>query len=105
VQQKAWTLARFYDFLIARYQGDIHAVTGHVLVQPIDEFNRPAKADYGGMQRIPPSGPEVEELFAQWRDWLPTARRYLPAAPGLPGGVVVAPGRLAAQRVEDARHP
>lgn len=80
VQQKAWTLARFYDFLIARYQGDIHAVTGHVLVQPIDEFNRPAKADYGGMQRIPPSGQEVEELFAQWRDWLPTARRYLPAA-------------------------
>lgn len=80
VQQKAWALARFYDFLLARYQADVHAVTGHVLMQPIDEFNRPAKADYGGMQRIPPGEADVEEFFAQWRDWLPNARKYLPAA-------------------------
>ena len=25
VQHKAWALARFYDFLVLRYQGDIHA--------------------------------------------------------------------------------
>jgi site-specific recombinase XerD len=80
VQRKAWTLARFYDFLISRYQGDVHALTGHVLAQPIDEFNRPAKADYGAMVRIPPETSEVEEFFAAWAQWLPQARKYLPAA-------------------------
>src|SRR5213080_2467308 len=54
VQRKAWTLADFFGFLLVRYQGDIHALTGHVLVQPIDEFNRPAKAEYG-TPRVPPS--------------------------------------------------
>ena len=38
--------------MLARYQGDIHAITGHV-VQPIDEFNRPAKADYLAQLCIP----------------------------------------------------
>jgi integrase len=81
VQSKAWTLARFFDFLIARYQGDIHALTGVVLIQPIDEFNRPAKAGYGtGAQRIPPRDEEVEALFGAWRQALPQARKYLPAA-------------------------
>jgi site-specific recombinase XerD len=81
VQSKAWTLARFFDFLIARYQGDIHALTGVVLIQPIDEFNRPAKAGYGtSAQRIPPRDEEVEALFGAWRQALPQARKYLPAA-------------------------
>jgi len=79
VQARAWTLARFFDFLIGRYQGDIHRLTGWVLVQPIDEFNRPAKADYG-VGRVPPSDAEVETLFSQWRAALPAARKYLPAA-------------------------
>jgi site-specific recombinase XerD len=79
VQHKAWTLARFFDFLLARYQADIHALTGVVLVQPIDEFNRPAKADYGA-GRVPPAQDEVEALFSGWRAWLPSARKYLPAA-------------------------
>src|SRR6266545_4649016 len=35
VQHKAWTLAGFYDFLVARYQGDIHALTGCVVEQVI----------------------------------------------------------------------
>jgi len=43
-ESKAGTLARFFGFLIARYQGDIHALTGYVVVQPIDEFNRPASS-------------------------------------------------------------
>ena len=47
MQHKAWSLARFYDFLLLRYQGDIRRLTGHVVIQVIDEFNRPAKADYG----------------------------------------------------------
>ena len=79
VQHKAWSLARFYDFLLLRYEGDIQRLTGHVVIQVIDEFNRPAKADYGVM-RVPPAEDEVEELFAAWRAWLPTARKYLPAA-------------------------
>jgi site-specific recombinase XerD len=79
VQGKAWTLARFYDFLVVRYQGDVHALTGHVVVQPIDEYNRPAKADYG-IARIPPGEDEVEGLFGQWRQALPEARKFLPAA-------------------------
>lgn len=79
VQSRAWTLARFFDFVIARYQGDIHALTGCVVSQPIDEFNRPAKAQYGA-PRVPPADDEVEVLFAAWRAALPDARKYLPAA-------------------------
>lgn len=79
VQGKAWTLARFYEFLVVRYQGDIHALTGPVVLQPIDEYNRPAKADYG-IARIPPRKDEVEGLFGQWRQALPQARKFLPAA-------------------------
>lgn len=79
VQHKAWSLARFYDFLMVRYRGDVHAVTGCVVVQPIDEWNRPSKADYG-VGRVPPSTEEVEALFGAWREWLPEARKFLPAA-------------------------
>jgi len=81
VQHKAWALAQFFEFLIARYQGDIHALTRHVLIQPVDEYNRPAKADYG-QPRVPPSEEETERLFSAWRSALPAARKYLPAARG-----------------------
>ncbi|WP_228708051.1 tyrosine-type recombinase/integrase [Amycolatopsis keratiniphila] len=79
VQAKAWQLAQFFDFLITRYQGDLRALTGHVVTQPIDEFNRPAKAVYGA-PRVPPSQDEVDVLFGAWRLSLPDARKYLPAA-------------------------
>jgi len=79
VKDKAWTLARFYDFLLTRYQGDIHALTGAVLTQPIDEYNRPVKAEYG-VGRVPPPEEDVDALFAAWRRALPSARKYLPAA-------------------------
>jgi site-specific recombinase XerD len=79
VQQKACALRGFFEFLIARYQGDIHALTGHVVAQPIDEFNRPANPDYGAI-RVPPAEDEVEALFSAWREWLPGARKFLPAA-------------------------
>jgi site-specific recombinase XerD len=78
VQSKAWAVAQFFE-LLSRYQADIHALTGCVVVQPIDEFNRPAKADYG-TARVPPSSAEVEALFSAWRVSLPGARKYLPAA-------------------------
>lgn len=79
VQSKAWALAQFYEFALARYQGDVHALTGCVVVQPIDEFNRPRKADQAS-PRVPPPGEHVEALFGAWRDSLPDARKYLPAA-------------------------
>jgi site-specific recombinase XerD len=76
---KAIALASFYSFVIVRYQGDIHALTGWLVEQPIDEFNRPA--DVSAMRvRVPPSDAEIDELFAAWRAALPTARKYLPAA-------------------------
>jgi site-specific recombinase XerD len=79
VQGKAWTLGRFFDFLITRYQ-DIHALTGHVLVQPIDEFNRPANVDISGATRVPPRADEVESLFAAWAPAVRETRKFLPAA-------------------------
>jgi site-specific recombinase XerD len=78
--RKAGIVAAFFGFLIARYQGEIHALTGHVLVQPIDEFNRPVGVDTSGAARIPPLEHEVDALFSGWRDSLPLARKYLPAA-------------------------
>jgi site-specific recombinase XerD len=79
VQHKAWAIGHFFDFLVARYQGDIQALTGYVVGQVIDEFNRPPQSDYGAA-RVPPSDAEVEALFAGWREWLPQARKFLPAA-------------------------
>jgi site-specific recombinase XerD len=79
VYKKSLALAQLFDFLIARYQGDVHALTGHVLVQPIDEFNRSANPDYGST-RVPPSEDEVEALFAGWRSTITRSRKYLPAA-------------------------
>lgn len=79
VQNKAGSLSGFYDFLISRYQGDIHTLTGHVVGQPIDEHNRPAKADYGA-GRVPPAEDEVNVLFAAWGPWVMEARKFLPAA-------------------------
>ncbi|MEZ5098036.1 MAG: hypothetical protein R2731_19320 [Nocardioides sp.] len=79
VRGKAGSIARFFDFLQVRYQGDIHALTGVVVDQPIDEFNRPAKTGYGA-GRVPPPTEDVEALFTGWRASLPEARKYLPAA-------------------------
>lgn len=76
---KAGTIAQFYDFVIARYQGDIRALTGCIVEQPIDEFNRPPGRNQGEV-RVPPSDAEVDHLFTQWRGSVALARKYLPAA-------------------------
>jgi hypothetical protein len=68
---KAGTLAMFFEFVISRYQGDIHALTGFVVEQPIDEFNRQSGASLGKV-RVPPSDAEVDELFAKWRLSVPS---------------------------------
>jgi site-specific recombinase XerD len=79
VEAKAGALARFFEFMIARYQGDIHALTGVVVTQPIDEFNRPAST-WTRQVRVPPADAEIDQLFAGWRDALLDQRKYLPAA-------------------------
>jgi site-specific recombinase XerD len=76
---KALTLRQFYEFLAVRYQGDIHVLTGWVVGQPIDEFNRPAKTGGEGL-RVPPEQTEVAVLFDRWRESLADTRKFLPAA-------------------------
>jgi site-specific recombinase XerD len=76
---KAGMLAQFYDFVISRYQGDIHALTDCVVEQSIDEFNRQSGASLGKV-RVPPSDAEVDEFFGKWRLSVTEARKYLPAA-------------------------
>lgn len=76
---KAGVVALFFEFVITRYQGDIRALTGVIVEQPIDEFNRPPGASLGKV-RVPPSEAEVERLFTDWRSSIPGARKYLPAA-------------------------
>jgi site-specific recombinase XerD len=80
VAGKAAALAKFYDFLLRRYQGDIHALFDVVITQPIDEFNRPRSVAAATAARIPPRPEEVDALFDGWRQSLPGARKYLPAA-------------------------
>jgi integrase len=79
VRGKAHVIAEFFDFVIARYQGDIVALTGVVVGQPIDEFNRPA-GGRPGVGRVPPPATDVDALFHGWAEALPSARKYLPAA-------------------------
>lgn len=79
IEHKASALARFFDFMIVRYQGDIHALTGVVVGQPIDEFNRPAST-WTKSVRVPPGDADVDKLFAGWADALTDQRKYLPAA-------------------------
>jgi site-specific recombinase XerD len=76
---KAGVLSMFFEFMITRYQGDIQALTGFVASQPIDEFNRQSGASLGRV-RVPPADAEVECLFTAWRQAVPEARKYLPAA-------------------------
>lgn len=79
VRKKAHVIADFFEFLIVRYQGDIVALTGVLVEQPIDEFNRPA-GGRPGVGRVPPPKADVDELFEAWAAALPAARKYLPAA-------------------------
>lgn len=76
---KAGTLALFYEFVISRYQGQIHRATGVLVEQPIDDFNRQSGASLGKV-RVPPSDTEVDVLFTGWRLSIAGQRKYLPAA-------------------------
>jgi putative transcriptional regulator len=45
---RAVMIAQFYDFVIARYQGDVHELCDWVVAQPVDEFNKPSGRCLGG---------------------------------------------------------
>lgn len=79
VEGKASSVARFFEFMVARYQGDIHALTGVAVTQPVDEFNRPAST-WTQAIRVPPTDDEVDHLFTCWADTLVDQRKYLTAA-------------------------
>ncbi|MFE1029995.1 tyrosine-type recombinase/integrase [Streptomyces sp. NPDC058818] len=66
----AQAVHRFYVFVRVRHAGEVEAVTGGPVVQPVDEFNRPSRFARVGV-RIPPSVGEVESLFGGWRSSLP----------------------------------
>jgi site-specific recombinase XerD len=76
---KAGTLSVFYEFVIARYEGTIRRASGVQVEQPIDEYNRQSGASLGNV-RVPPSDEEIDILFTAWRESVPNARKYLPAA-------------------------
>jgi site-specific recombinase XerD len=78
-QLKAARIAGFYRFLEIRYQGEIHALTGHVLASPIDAVNRPTSGGEFAV-RIPPAPAELVGFFARWRDGLDEARKWRTAA-------------------------
>ncbi|TWP32073.1 tyrosine-type recombinase/integrase [Leekyejoonella antrihumi] len=76
---KAGRIAGFYRFLEVRYQGEIHELTGHVVVSPIDEINRPTNSgDF--QERVPPAPGDLAGFFTSWRDALPRARKWHTAA-------------------------
>lgn len=50
---KAGSLALFFECVISRHRGDIHALTGVVVEQPIDELNRQSGASFDKV-RVPP---------------------------------------------------
>lgn len=75
--RKAQAIAIYYEFLEMRHQPDIYAATGRVVESPLDEINRP-RGHVHARLRIPPSAPEVDHLFAAWREDLETARKYAP---------------------------
>lgn len=78
-QVKAGRIAGFYAFLEARYQGEIHELTGQVVTSPIDAINKPTNSGACAV-RVPPSPGELVGFFARWREELDGARKWRIAA-------------------------
>jgi integrase/recombinase XerD len=76
---KAGAIDLFFRFLEARYRGEIHELTGRVVVSPIDDCNRPRHSGDFHV-RVPPSPAALAAFFTCWRGELPTARKWLAAA-------------------------
>jgi site-specific recombinase XerD len=76
---RSQALTTFFAFLELRHQVEIHALTGRVVVCPIDEMNKPRGRKQAAL-RIPPTDAEVAVLFAGWREELVTCRKFAPTA-------------------------
>jgi integrase len=76
---KAFGVSVFFEFLELRHKAEIYALTGEVVQCPVDEMNRP-RGGWAANIRIPPTDAELAKFFDDWKDYLGTARKYLPAA-------------------------
>ena len=56
------------------------SLSGHVLVQPVDEFNRPGEGRLRRRRACHRTTSEIDTLFAAWRESAAGARKFLPAA-------------------------
>jgi site-specific recombinase XerD len=72
---RAQALNTFFVFLELRFRAELHALCGRVVTSPLDDINRPRGRNEIGI-RIPPTGAEVEHLFAGWRAELVSCRKY-----------------------------
>ena len=104
MQGKAWSIARFFAFLVARHQGDIYELADCCRgptdrrVQPTGEHRAEPV-----VPRVPPRTDEVETLFDAWQDGSGRCSQVPSRSTGLPGSVAVAPCRPAHPRDGDAR--
>jgi len=76
---RAAALSVLFEFLELRHKVELHNLTGRVIECPLDEMNRPC-ASVDAQLRVPPSEPEIESLFAGWREDLVTCRKFGPSA-------------------------
>lgn len=78
---KACTLSIFFQYLELRHKVEIYNSTGRVVECPLDEINKPRGTPTISI-RVPPSEPEIEQLFAGWREDLGACRKFATAARG-----------------------
>jgi site-specific recombinase XerD len=76
---KAFGISVFFEFLELRHNAEIHALTGEVVQCPVDDMNRP-RSGWGLNIRVPPTDAEIARLFDGWKDYVRTARKFLPNA-------------------------
>ncbi|QCO98443.1 phage integrase family protein [Arthrobacter sp. 24S4-2] len=76
---RAGALSVFFEFLELRHKVELHGLTGRVIECPLDEMNRP-RASTDPQLRVPPTEPEIDRLFAGWREELVSCRKFGPAA-------------------------
>ncbi|MCD5422482.1 tyrosine-type recombinase/integrase [Rhodococcus pyridinivorans] len=74
-------LSSFHRFLVTRRAGEIEALFGVRLVNPIDEFNASRHVGIDSAQQLPPPSVErVAAFFDFLKARIGTARKYAPAA-------------------------
>ena len=76
---RAGALVTYFTFLELRHQVELHALTGRVVICPVDEMNRP-RGRKDARLRIPPREEEVARLFTGWAGELASCRKFAPTA-------------------------